>query len=145
MPTPTTYKTIDRVLTPERVNLDGLEYCDQGVSRKVYFLGDDAVLKVDMGPSYAGGNHTELELWDRLDDEDRPYFAAILAADPGGHWLVQERVLIADEHEEDPNDTPEELEDIACKYGVRDLHCGNWGRRLDGHPVLVDYAFNRRP
>lgn len=113
-----------------------------GCTRTVYDLGDGTVLKVqrDNGPSFAGGNLTEYDAWQRVaETPDACYFAQVFGCSDSGAWLVAEYVENVGAAYGADRCT---LEDIGSRYGIRDLHNGNIGTRADGSPVIIDYAFN---
>ncbi len=77
----------------------GFEFVGLGSSRIVVAVPSmGTVLKVDLSANprargWPGGNLEELQLWERAQGTKlERHLAPILAADPGGRWLVQERV-----------------------------------------------------
>ncbi len=157
---PDHYTTADgRIVRPGRPSTDGLTWCGSGLARTVYRLEPGAVLKVnqaiDDDEPWCGDNRSEIRVWSTLEEEHQPYFAAILAADPEGRWLVQEEVEIGTGPPawgdclcpacmgtgEAPDDERTRLRHAAAAYAISDLHGENVGRRHDGTPCIVDYAF----
>ncbi len=139
MSTPKEFRSGDVLVTDDTVStLDSyLARLGQGVSRTVYALGEDHVLKVDRpdgGKSWAGGCADELSVWENADTLIRDYLAPIVAAGDG--WLVMERCDLAGCYVD-----TDELED-ALREWTGDLHIDNVGRRrTDGELVALDYAF----
>lgn len=127
-----------------------------GISRDVYALSDTEVLKVSNSHhGYAGGNDTEVAAWHTVAEEDRRYFAAVLAHSPSFRWIVAERLAYTQcdlkyegIYSTLPNgsyidhDSLEEMLAVAETYGIGDLHDRNYGVRFDGTYAMLDYACN---
>lgn len=144
------HKAIAKVFTSDAITITpgmnmenwedlGVTYLGSGATRKVYALGTDYVLKVarnrDRGIlNGIKSNLRELGVWKKVTAADEKHFAHIVAADPLGSWVIQERV------------NPSTLKStvtpaaVARRYRVTDLHAGNFGERADGTPVVLDYA-----
>jgi len=117
----------------------GVTYLGRGATRKVYALGTDYVLKVayNRDRGYLNGvqsNKRELATWIKVTAADEKHFAHIVAADPLGSWVIQERVNPS------TNKSTAAAARVARSYNVSDLHGGNFGERADGTPVVLDYA-----
>lgn len=120
-----------------------------GVSRRVYALTDDLVLKICYANRGAGGNLSEAAAWEEIEGTDNAdYFARCFAVSPDGGWLIAERVLgsLHDSSAPEACGNPGEAKDDAARaarsLGVGDLHDGNLGWTVDGRCVVIDYAFN---
>lgn len=119
----------------------------EGVSRRVYDLGDRTVLKVCHSPnSFAGNNLSEWNSWQTVKDtEYASSFAECIAIAPDGRWMVQRAIdqtfdsLGYDRWREW---WQEEGKEIEARFGISDLHPGNVGLDFNGNVVICDYAMN---
>lgn len=110
-----------------------------GVHRTGYRVADSFVIKLANGINGREANRNEAEGWNivrttRPDDAD--LFAPVIAADPGGEWVV---MPLCQEQGRWHGGSDRILallnEGIVC-----DLHPGNV-MLLDGRPVITDYGF----
>lgn len=142
--------------SPERVSVGGLslradmhpddfgltmdKLLNEGTTRKVYKLSDDLVLKVPLYDSCTDEQQCEVELWLKVETEDRPYFAQPFIWAEDFSWSVFELAHRVGSR------SPCEIKDLYAvmqKYKVTDLHSGNMGWRITPqveHPMVIDYA-----
>lgn len=124
-----------------------------GVDRVVYPAGSRWVVK--MAKHYAGQmSNVEESILSRIQDVARETdatdwptdgLARVLACHPEGEWSVQERadnMPSSDDYSERYRD---EAHAIAGRWGVADMHRGNWGiSATTGEVVLIDYGTGYR-
>lgn len=132
----------DTVRTLER----SLPYLGSGVSRRVHDLGNGQVLKLGKADGWAGGNQTEYDAYQRIDEDDRQHFATCYAIADDGTWLVAEKIeqtvsSLSGADRDAYHDWSADVErSLARKYGIRDLHSENVGMRANGTFAILDYA-----
>ena len=124
-----------------------LPFAGCGISRKVFFLDSDTVLKVTTDPGgYAGDCSTEVAVWENACQDDRRYLAAVIAHGEG--WIVQERVCCVGTFcedcwngtQDDWREAKYEMIDAVNAMGVDDMHEGNFGT-VNGRVIAIDYAY----
>lgn len=117
----------------------------QGVSRRVYDLGDGTVLKVGTGSDFAGTNLSEAEQWRKVEGTQwEEHFAEVLAVADDGSWLIMravERTFVNDRSawSEWYREVGSEL---THSLKVGDLHYGNVGVTVQGQIKVIDYAWS---
>lgn len=113
----------------------GLPMLGVGSCRVVFEMGRRLVLKVGFTAMGMVANQRELDAYNAVGDV---FCAKVLAVEPAGLWLVQERVEV-----------PQRLKratwmlvlnQVQRRYGYVcfDAHSQNFGRRPNGDLVLVD-------
>lgn len=122
----------------------GLNFLGQGATRVVYELDENTVLKVAKDDGWFDGrksNGRERKVWEKAaNTKDSDAFAAVLAGDSAGTWIIQQRVPKAGHDSNLSADERRNLVRVAGRYNVSDLHGGNFGRTASGKAVLIDYA-----
>lgn len=118
----------------------------QGVSRKVFDLGDGTVLKVCINPdSFAGNNLSEWQTWQRVKGTEwEEHFSECIAVSETGEWLIQR--AIESPFEDVSHDQWSEWyrtigKRIGAELGIGDLHPGNVGIDIYGNVKVIDYAY----
>jgi hypothetical protein len=97
----------------------------------------------DNGPGGSGwcARHIrkEIALWERVrGTDDERHFAALLAHDPRGKWLVQVRVV--ENNRRRTSAHYEKVEELGLRYGLDDLDYTNWTVGRGGQVVIFDYG-----
>lgn len=120
------------------IQAKGLRMLGKGVSRKVYALDENRVIKI----TYRNDFHEdacgkETAAWQCASDEQRQYLAAVL--DSGKDWLIMERAKKV--LESFGNETSTIItQDLHETTGFRDLHSKNIGYFGAGRFKCIDYA-----
>ena len=124
-----------------REDFPAFPYLGSGVSREVYALSDNYVLKIAKTPdSFAGGNREEVKFCESLSEEEMHLVAKVYIAADDYSWIISERIESLEEDcERDGNF--HEVRNALTELGVRDLHPANMGRREDGTWCAVDYGY----
>lgn len=135
-------------ITPETdsddiVNTYDLRHLGSGVSRAVYALSDQHVLKIARPVAWCPSVHeransAEIALWEDLSEAERDQgtFARIFAYADDHSWIIAENIPYLGEGS--PNDDDVEL---LRRYGVGDQHGENYGQREDGSYACIDYGY----
>ncbi len=142
--------------SPQRVDLDGLtmttemhpddfgpldgKLLNDGTTRRVYKIADGLVLKVPLYDGITFDNQQEVELWLKVEEEDKPWFARPFIWADDFSWSVME--FAHNVGSLDPQ-SYKDVYSVMKKYNVSDLHSHNMGFRITeelAHPVCIDYA-----
>lgn len=119
----------------------GLEYLGSGISRRVFALDEQHVLKLERG-YYKTCNKTERDGWLAIADTPMAvHFAPVVACSPSGEWLVMRRAeskLDSYTFSQWSNTTGRALNRAGCT----DLHSGNVMEMRDGSVKVIDYGFD---
>lgn len=116
-----------------------------GVSRTVFEVDENLVLKQERNNDVAGGNRTEYECFHSVEQDERKFFAAPLIIADDDSWMLSERVegVVGDL---DPGEVSQNdvraIDQISRRYGISDLHYFNVGYDSDGSLKMIDYAAN---
>ena len=117
----------------------GLQFLGSGVSREVYKLSESHVLKVqtDAWGVHETANANEVALWQALTEEERDAgtFARVYLWADDYSWVISELIP----HIGRDNRTAADRE-LYKRFGVGDLHGGNYGTREDGSWAIIDYG-----
>ena len=118
------------------------ELLGSGSTRKVYALGERYVIKIANNGRYA--NKAEVANYHHLRKKRLgKLLAPILAFDPDGKWLIQERAQNTHDATSCPRDCDvthlQAIIDKLDREGLTDSCCFNYGQ-IDGRWVCLDYA-----
>jgi hypothetical protein len=114
--------------------------------RRVFFYNDLAIKIEDnnYGDGILGQCITEYEVWQKLEDNDRKYFAPIL-----GHRFTKNRQYVIQPKLEFGNYSgiykkkiyKDIIEPLAKKYELYDIVINaNWDIQKNGEPIIFDYG-----
>ena len=121
-------------------------------SSRPLFVVDNFVIKFDTGSSISQSTN-EIELWARMDEADKRYFAPIVQSlhkdeSPVGiGYVVQpyferKEFSSTEERYSAYENGWNELREVVRKYGIGDLdmYGDNWMITEDGEPLIYDYG-----
>lgn len=111
--------------------------------RDVYLLEEDKVIKVgewEYDNFWTNGqNKREAETWEKYKGtEYERYLVPVLAYDPEGRWLIQQKVTPLRKNDPEPDDG---WYDFLEQIGIDDLGYRNVGR-WEGRYVALDYGMD---
>lgn len=119
-------------------------YTSKVSSRKIFFYNNWAIKMEDIKFSDLGQCVTEYEVWMRLDQDDRKYFAPILA-----HRFTKNRQYVIQPKLEFGNYSKlakkkiyhNIIEPLSKKYDLMDIvDDANWDIQKNGEPIIYDYG-----
>ncbi len=120
-------------------------YLGEGVTRVVFALDDDFVVKVPRAElDHPGFNQNEADTWAKASKDLRALLVPVLEADPGGKWLIMPRVrtrLKDDEYARAKRLCAAVEREVTVQYSDCD-EGQNVGARADGQLFVFDYPFD---
>jgi len=112
--------------------------------RRTFYRAEGFIVKVDSTSDETPEAENEMEIWDKLDEEDRQHFVPILCGSVDEGWVCQEYLEIKHspklEQKLRNRLWKEIIEPLSEKYYLYDVtHQWNWGL-VNGIPMIYDYG-----